>query len=116
MFARAQWFPAGFLAVAMAGVVSCRRPVSPPADTARNLPAPLTNSRPAAEGAAPPLRYGGCMTGDEGLKALIQNPEQNLGTFKAIGQDAFGYTILEINPAWVVLEREGKTFRLPLHE
>lgn len=64
----------------------------------------------------PGLAYRGCISGDEGLKALIHSTEQGIGSFKEVGQDAFGYTVREIEPAWVVLEKDGKTWRLPRNE
>ena len=58
------------------------------------------------------LAYTGHYGSPSGSQALIEDVVLRLQTFKKVGQQAFGYTVKEIETDWVVLEREGTQFQL----
>ena len=76
---------------------------------------PTTGLDAAPKKPGPGLVYMGRFGGDEGERALIKDEAQGLAVFKAPGQEAFGYKLLEVETDYVLLERNGEVLQLPLN-
>ena len=84
-----------------------------PAPKAPTSAKPVPQEQPPAKKRG--LVYLGRFGGDEGPRALIKDQGEGTAVFKAVGQEAFGYLILEVQPDYVLLERGGSRIRLELN-